>query len=406
MEQSTQLKRTLSLPQMVLYGLGTTVGAGIYALVGELAGIAGYLAPAAFLFAALLAGFTAFSFAELSCRYPRAAGAALYTQQGFHSHKLSQAVGLLVICAGIVSSAALLNAFSGYLNQLIAVESSTAIILVGLLLMAIALYGIAESIAFAALITVIEVGGLIWIIFVGQDAFTLLPESSTLLIPEFSLASIGIIFSGALLAFYAFIGFEDMVDVAEEIKNVKTNLPLAILFTLGITTILYMLITTMAVLSMPPQELAKSDAPLATLYSFHTGKEATIISLISMFAIINGSLIQLIMASRVIYGLSYRHQLPNFLHYVSPITQTPVIATTIVGVTIISLALIGELSSLAELTSLIMLVVFSMVNLALWRIKQHEPKVDGCIIFPRYLPFIAFVISSGLVLLELFQKIN
>jgi len=405
MDNNTTLKRTLSLPQMVLYGLGTTVGAGIYALIGELAGISGYLAPTSFLFAAILAGLTALSFAELSCRYPRAAGAALYTQQGFHSHHLTLIIGLLVILAGLVSSAALINAFSGYLNQLIAIDNSSSIILVTLLLTSIAVYGIAQSVFLASLITLIEVGGLIWIIFISQGAIAQLPEIGTLLIPEFNLTSLSIIFTGTLLAFYAFIGFEDMVDVAEEVQDVKRNLPLAILITLGITTILYMLIMTLAVLSIPPQELAQSSAPLATLFTLHTGKSAEIISLISILAIINGSLIQIIMASRVIYGLSYRHQLPALLSYIHPKTQTPIIATLLAGLTVMTLALIGHLSTLAEITSFLMLIVFSIVNLSLWRIKQTEPIIEGCISLPRYVALLAFISSTSFVIISIYSRL-
>ena len=109
MSGQVTLKRTLSLPMMVLYGLGTTIGAGIYALVGEVASVAGYYAPISFLIASILAGFTAISFAELSSRFPRAAGAALYVKQGFSSDRLSIVIGLLVIAAGLVSAAALVN---------------------------------------------------------------------------------------------------------------------------------------------------------------------------------------------------------------------------------------------------------------------------------------------------------
>ncbi|BCN93652.1 amino acid transporter [Thiomicrorhabdus immobilis] len=401
MSDNTPLKRSLSLPQMVLYGLGTTVGAGIYALVGELAGISGYLAPIAFLFAAFLAGLTAFSFAELSCRYPRAAGAALYTQNGFHSHRLTVTIGLLVVVAGLVSSAALISAFSGYLNQITPLDTSTSIILLCAFLTAVASYGITESIILASLITVVEVGGLVWIIYISHGALTELPGLVDLMIPELNSTSFNLVFAGALLAFYAFIGFEDMVDVAEEVKDVQRTLPLAILLTLGITTLLYMSIMVIALLSIPPQELAKSDAPLATLFSFHTGQSPHVISLIGMFAIINGALIQIIMASRVLYGLSCRHQLPALLSYVQPQTKTPIVATFLVGLNVTILALIGNLSSLAELTSFIMLIVFSVVNLALWRIKKLEPKVENCLCFPRWMALMAFLVSSGFVILEI-----
>jgi len=401
----TALKRTLSLPQLILYGLGTTIGAGIYALIDELAGLAGYLSPFAFLAASVLAGLTALSFAELSCRYPYTAGAALYTQKGFHSIRLAQFIGGLVIFAGLVSAAALINAFSGYIQQLIDIDTHEIIIIVTLLLTAIAIYGIAESVFLATLITLIEVGGLIWMIYVSKGALVHLPEIAPLLIPDLSLVSFGIIFSGALLAFYAFIGFEDMVDVAEEVKNVKRNLPLAIFSTLTITTVLYMMIMLLAVLSIPPQELAKSHAPLAMLFTFHTGQSAQVISIISMLAIINGALIQLIMASRVVYGLSQRQQLPQFLGIINRRTQTPIVATALAGIIILILALIGNLSSLAETTSLLMLVVFSIVNLALWRIKAHQPIMEGCFRVPRTFSLLAFISSSTFVLIELYSRL-
>ena len=127
--------------------------------------------------------------------------------------------------------------------------------------------------------------------------------------------------------------------------------------------------------------------------------------MIGMLAIINGSLIQIIMASRVIYGLSSRHQLPAILSYVNPKTQTPVIATVLAGLVVFLLALIGHLSTLAEITSFIMLIVFSLVNLALWRIKRNEPSPEGCITFPQWMPLLALIVSSGFVILEITKAI-
>lgn len=405
MENPTPLKRTLTLPMMVLYGLGTTIGAGIYALVGELADISGYLAPFAFLFSALLAGLTALSFAELSSRFPRAAGAALYIQVGLNSPRLARIIGLLVIAAGLISAAALVNAFSGYLNEIIHLDRNTVIVLVTMVLVVLAIYGIAESVFVASLITVVAVAGLFWVIFVSHSAFTQLPDKLPELLPNFSLVDIGFIFSGMLLAFYAFIGFEDMVDVAEEVNDAKRTLPLAIILTLSITIALYLSIMLVAVLSIPPNELALSQAPLATLYSFHTGQPATVITLIGMFSIINGALIQIIMASRVLYGLSYRQQLPAILSYVNPLTQTPIIATLLAGFVVITLALIGSLSSLAKITSIIMLIVFSLINLSLWRIKQRDPAPKNCTIFPKWIPFLGFIFSTAFVITEIVRAL-
>jgi amino acid transporter len=401
MSEATTLKRAISLPMLVLYGLGTTIGAGIYALIGELAGVSGYLAPASFLMASLLAAITALSFAELSSRYPLAAGAAFYTREGFGSVHFSTLVGLLVVVAGMVSSAALVNAFAGYLNELIALDRIIVILLATIILGLFAAWGIVQSILFTAGMTLLGIAGLIIIIYVGHGALADLPMVWPKLIPSADFTSWGFLYAGSLLAFYAFIGFEDMVVVAEEVKDVKRNLPLAILLTLGITTVLYMLIMTIAVLSIPPEVLAQSSAPLALLYEYHTGEDAKIISIIGLFAIIDGVLIQMIMASRVLYGLSARRQLPTILSRIHPKTQTPLYATALTVTSVLILALVGRLGSLAELTSIIMLIVFSLVNLSLWRIKQRIPHNMGHINLPSWISLSAFIFSSGFVVLEL-----
>jgi len=400
LSNKTPLKRSLSLTHMVLYGLGTTIGAGIYALVGELASIAGYFAPISFLIASLMATLTAMSFAELSGRFPQAAGAALYIKEGFDSQRLSTITGLLVILAGLVSAAALINGFVGYLHQFISIDRLPIIIIITCLMGSIAAWGISASVTIASLITVIEIGGLLLIIGISISGTTFhLDTMKASLIPSADFSQWSAIFAGTLLAFYAFIGFEDMVDVAEEVKDVKRNLPLAIMLTLAITTVLYMLIMTTAVLAVSPAKLALSEAPLAFLYQHFTGNNATAISIIGLLAIINGALIQMIMASRVMYGLGSRGQLPKILSFVHPKSQTPLIATFIATVTVLILALMGHLSILAEITSLIMLSIFSLINIALVRIKKHGPSTEGSICFPIWLPLTGFIVSLGFLIL-------
>jgi len=405
MKNPASLKRSLSLPMLTLYGLGTTVGAGIYALVGQIAGFAGYYAPLSFLIASILAGFTALSFAELSSRYPRAAGAALYAQHGFGSIRFSTFIGLLVVIAGLVSAAALINGFLSHLQQFIEADRILTIVLITLALGAIAGWGISESVIVASIITLIEVGGLLLVIFVSSDALSSLPSRWHELIPPIEMASWQGIFFGAVLSFYAFIGFEDMVDVAEEVKDVKYKMPLAILLTLGITLLLYVLLMIAAVLSFPPSEIAASEVPLAYLYEYNSGQEATVIMLIGMFAVINGALIQMIMASRVLYGLSSRGQLPAILSIVDRRTQTPLISTAIATLVVMGLALTGSLLSLAEATSVVMLTIFSIINLSLWRIKRQDPHPVDTIIFPAWVPIMGFFTSSAFVFAKLFSAL-
>ena len=389
---------------LVLYGLGTTIGAGIYALVGELAGIAGYLAPAAFLVASIMASLTALSFAELSGRYPRCAGAALYVKEGFASQRLSLLVGLLVISAGLVSSAAIVNGFTSYLSEFVQYDRTVAIIILCLAIGAIAAWGIAESVGIASFVTLVEIGGLLLIIVVSRSGLAELPDRWHELIPDMDITSWGAIYAGSLLAFYAFIGFEDMVEVAEETRNVRRTLPIAIIVTLCITTLLYMAVMITAVFAMPPEQLAGSEAPLSRIYEHYTGSNATVISVIGLFALINGALIQLIMAARVLYGLSSRQLLPALFRRVNNRTKTPVVATVFATAIIMALALAGRLATLAEATSLIMLCVFALVNLSLIRVKRSNPSPDGLIIFPFWVPVLGFLLSTGFVLLEAFSQ--
>jgi len=403
-EAQPELKRVLNLPMLVLYGLGTTIGAGIYALVGEIAGVAGYGAPVSFLIASIVAGFTACSFAELAARYPRAAGAALYVENGFGIKQLSLIVGLLVILAGVVSAGAMINAFTGYLQEFIALDRTLAIVGISILLGAIAAWGIAQSVALAATITLIEVGGLVWVILTAGDAFATLPEHWEQFLPGADgSAWIGVLV-GVTLSFYAYIGFEDMVDVAEEVKDVRRTMPIGILLTLAISTLLYLILMTSALLTMTPQALAATDAPLSAIYEANTGSSSRLIGLIAILAIVNGALIQLVMASRVIYGLSSRGQLPGLFRHINPHTQTPLVATGLATIMLLGLALFGHLAGLAAATSIIMLVIFTGVNLSLWRIKGRESTPPDVLSFPRWMPMTGALLSAAFVLRDLIHR--
>jgi len=400
-EERPALARTLGLPLLVLYGLGSTIGAGIYALVGEIAGAAGFGAPVSFLLACLVATCTACSFAELVARYPRAAGAALYVQHGFDSRRLARLVGLLVVLSGVVSCAAMLNAFVGYLQELVPLGRTAAILVTGLTLAALAAWGIRESVIAAALVTLVELGGLLLVIGLGADSLARLPARWT----EFAPGSAGApwpgILLGVTLAFYAFIGFEDMVDVVEETRDPSVTMPRAILLTLGLTAIIYVLLMVSALLTLPPAALEASAAPLAALYTAHTGREPVLISAIALVAITNGALIQIIMASRVVYGLASRGQLPMRLARVHPTTRTPLLATTVVTALVLTTAVSGRLGGLANAASLIMLVIFTLVNLALWRLKGRADVAPGRLSLPRAVPLVGALLSLGFVVWEI-----
>ena len=389
------LRKSLGFGVLVLYGIGTTVGAGIYALVGEIVAVAGNLAPWSFLVASAMAGLTALSFAELSGRYPRAAGTALYVENGFGSVALARTVGLLVVLSGVVSSAALVNGMTGYAQVFVDAPVALIIVCVIVVLSLVALWGIEQSAWTAGVISVIEVGGLIWIASLSVNHTEWSSVSWADYLPDGS-ATLPIL-AGAVLSFYAYIGFEDMVEVAEEVRDVRRVLPRAILTTLVVTSVIYVLLLGAVLLAVGPDFLAGADAPLAAVHERLAGGQGWVLGVIALLAIVNGALIQIIMASRVVYGLASRGQLPSQLAYVHPRLRTPLVATLLVALVICVLALTGRLAVLAEMTSAIMLTVFALANLALWRIKSSQSVVEGVMHIPRWLPLLGFVVCSYFV---------
>lgn len=372
------LRRALTLTHIVLYGLGVTIGAGIYVLIGAAAARAGMHAPVAFVLAAVLMALTASSFAELGGRIPLAAGEAAYAREAFGSDRVATAVGLLVVAIAIVSAAAISVGSAGYLGVFLPLPQSVLIAGVVLAMGGIAAAGIRESVSFAGAMTVIEVGGLLMLILAGlasgPDLITRLPEAAPPLGDSRVLAGI---MSAALLAVFAFVGFESVVNLAEEVHDPRRVVPRAIFWTLGLTTLLYVLVVWVALVAVPPAELARSDAPLALVFQRLTGGSPWIMSGIAIVATLNGIIVQVIMASRVLYGLGKQGSLPAALMQVNAATRTPVNATALTTVLVLTLALVLPLDHLADLTSRITLVMFAIINLALVRIKLrdrgHEP---------------------------------
>ncbi|MGB5535283.1 MAG: amino acid permease [Thiogranum sp.] len=402
MNQPTELKRGLSLWLLVLYGLGNILGAGIYVLVGKVAGSAGLFAPVAFLVASLVAAFTALSYAELVARYPLSAGEAVYVQKGLGLPALSVIVGLLIVLMGAVSAATIARGFVGYLDILIQVPDAVAIALLVVVLGMTATWGIVESVSIAALVTLVELLGLAMVLAVAGDSLFTIPERLPELMPPMDpVIWQGILF-GAFLAFYAFVGFEDMVNVAEEVRNPVRNVPLAILIALGVTTLLYAAVSLTAVLTVAPQQLAASDAPLATVYQQATGSKPVALSIISIFAVVNGALIQIIMGSRILYGMSRQGWLPALFGGVWRKTQTPVAATIATAAVVLVLALWLPLVTLARSTSFLVLLIFSLMNLSLLCIKWRDPHPEGLRVIPQWVPAGGIMASLGLLLFQVF----
>ncbi len=381
-----KLNRALGLPLLTLYGLGTVLGAGIYVLIGEVAGRTGGFAPISFLIASALSALTAFSFAELGGRFPKSAGEAVYVQEGFGRRELSLIVGLMVALAGIISSAAIAQGFAGYLSTFVSVPDGIAVLVLVVFLTALAAWGIAESVITAAVLTVIEAGALILIVILGapEAVMSLGTPVAPINGPVTGIA----ILSGAVLAFYAFIGFEDMVNVAEEVRDAPHTIGKAIFLVVIVTAVLYVSVAFVAVRTVPAAELATSPAPMALLFERLTNLPPQIMSLVAMLAVVNGALIQIIMSARVLYGLSHQGTLPALFGEVHTVTRTPLKGTIIVGVAVLIATLLLPLVTLAQVTSALVLVVFTVVNLALVLVKRQGPAPEGAWEVPMAVPIL------------------
>ncbi|HEY5665515.1 MAG TPA: amino acid permease [Gammaproteobacteria bacterium] len=369
--EPSHLRRSIGLPLLTLYGLGTILGAGIYVLIGEVVALAGPRAPSAFLLAAVLAGVTAFSFAELGSRVPKSAGEAAYAQAAFNRNWLAATVGWAVVAVGTVSAATMVRGFVGYLDVFVALPSAVVIIACISLLAAIASWGIGESLTAAAAITVLEILGLVFVCAIAADSFGQVGSAWRSMLPSLDSAALVGVVSGAFIAFYAFIGFEDIVNIAEEVKQPRRNLPRAIVIALVTSTTLYVLVAVVAVFAVPQDLLAGNEAPLAVIAESR-GYAPGIIAAISLFAVVNGALIQIIMASRVLYGLASDGLAPAAFARIHARTQTPVRGTLAVAGMMLVLSLFLSLGGLARITSFIALGIFTVVNVSLWRLKRNS----------------------------------
>ena len=258
------LNRAITLPLLIFYGLGVTIGAGIYVLVGATAEQAGIYAPASFLLAAIVMLFSAGSFSELSGRFPQSAGEAAYVEAAFNMPSLTVVTGALMILAAVVSASAIAVGCAGYVATLVPLPLWLIILAIIAFTSIIAAWGIVESVKFAAVLTCIEVLGLVAVVVAGvwhqPDILHRLPD---VLPPLTDTSALFAVAATSLLAFFAFIGFDGMVNIIEETENPRRNMPLGIFFTLAVAALLYFLVASVAVLVLPLNELAKSTAPIS-----------------------------------------------------------------------------------------------------------------------------------------------
>ncbi len=389
------LRRRLGVVGLTLYGVGVTVGAGIYVLIGKVAGHAWLYAPLAFLAASILAGMSAMSFAELSTRFPRSAGEAVYVREGFGSDRLALLMGFMVAAAGLVSAGAVVIGSAGYIATLIPVPIWLIAMGLIVLLTGLAIWGIAQSVAIIGLVTLVEISGLLLILAVAtpQALANETPETATVVTGGGLLASV-------VIAFFAFIGFEDMVNVAEEVREPERTMPRAIVATLLITTLLYVALAWVSNATTGVEDLAASTAPLGLVFERATGWSAAPFSLMASFATINGALVLIIMGSRVLYGLAAQGFLLRALGHVWPATGTPVAATLTASAFVLLCAVALPIGILAQIGAVLTLTTFTVVNVALIAIKRRVDLPAARFTVPSWWPWVAAAFSAAVLVGE------
>lgn len=391
----TELKRSLSLLEITLMSVGIILGAGIYVVIGEAAGLSGNAIWLSFIIAAIVATFTGLSYAELASRYPEAGAEYVYVENAFGS-KLAWLTGWLIIIASVIGSATVAIGFSRYFSSLfntpLLLISFIVLIIVGLIL----LIGVQETASLTILFMIIEAAGLILVIFIG------LPYLGTVDYLSMANGMKGVVEAGVLI-FFGYLGFEGITRLAEETEHPEKTIPKAIVYSLVITTIFYILVGIAAVSVIPWQELASAQAPLSLVAEQLLGDYSfTILSVIALFSTFNTALVMLLSGSRLLYGISKKGGLPKLFEKVSKKRHTPWIA--ILAITLFSMVflLIEDLSTVANLTNFAIFCVFILVNASLiyYRLKGHPSagfKVPLSIGKVPVIPCLGIITSLGMM---------
>jgi amino acid transporter len=398
-----ELHRSIGPVQLALYGLGSMLGAGIYGLIGKAAGEVGNAVWLAFAVALVAALLTALSYASLGSRYPRAAGAAYVTERAFGLPLLSFVVGLALVCSGLTSVATQSRVFAANLAVLFNLESIPLwwLALGFLLVLAgIVFRGIRESMWVNVLCTLVEASGLILVVAVGLSYW----GSVDLL--EMPPAAVDqgewlILMQGAVLTFFAFIGFEDTLNVAEECRDPQRTIPLGLVLAMSMAAVLYIAIAITAVSVVPWAELAAAPGPITEVVRRAAPLIPPIVFTgITLFAVANTALVNYVTASRLIYGMAHQGLLPLRLGEVHEERRTPHFAILALFLVAMPLALFGTIAELAAATVLLLLLVFDVVNAALFVLKRRPGEKHGYFEIPLAVPALGALVCLVLVVVR------
>jgi len=368
----SELKRHMGLFHLTMYGVGLILGAGIYVLIGEATAFAGNSVWISFLLGIIVAMFAGLSYAELTALFPKAAAEYTFVKHAFKNNFLAFIIGWLTAITSMIVAATVSLGFGGYLAQFVNLPiTASAILLIGILSV-VNFIGIKESAWANSIFAIITAGGLVLIIFLGMTYET--TESIDYF--EMPNGTTGIILAFVLI-FFAFIGFEDMANVAEEVKRPKKTLPRAIILSVIITGIIYILVSLSVVRVINWEELGQSAAPLAAVAERSLGVGGSVtLSAIALFATASTVLITLVAGSRILYGMAHNKSLPLSLSKIHSKTKTPWIAVIVILITSVAFALIGDIVIVANITVFAVVVTFAMINLSVIVLRYTEPNLE------------------------------
>ena len=392
------LRRSIGPFQLFAYTLGGMLGAGIYGLVGRAAGQLGGALWLGFLVAMVAALLTGLSYASLGSRYPRAGGAAYVVHQGFHRPLLTWTVGLAVMASGLTSVATQSRVVAENLLRLLDMPGVPPVLIsLGFLLLVagIVARGIRESMWLNIFCTIIEAAGLALVIVVG---FRFLGSADLFETPSPEGIGASLLLQGAILTFFAFIGFEDTLNVAEECHNPSRTVPIGIISAMLVATALYMAVAITAVSVVPWRELAEAPGPLAEVMARAAPwMPGWVYVAITVFAVANTALLNYVTASRLTYGMARQGLLPAVLGRVHPRTRTPHVAVGALLVVVVALMLAGDIGQLASATVLLLLAVFACVNVALLVLQRRPGEPRGGFEVPSFVPALGAVVCLALL---------
>ena len=401
-EDEPTLHRSIGPMQMALYGLGSMLGAGIYGLIGKAAGQVGNTVWLAFIVALIAALLTALSYASLGSRYPRAAGAAYVAQRAYGFPLLSFMVGLALVCSGLTSIATQSRVFGANLIELIGLEGMpVAGLALGFLMImsGIVFRGIRESMWVNILCTVVEAAGLILVVLVGMSYWGSVDYLETPVAGDDH--AMLIVIQGAVLAFFAFIGFEDMYNVAEEVRDPQRTIPIGLVTAMVAAAIIYIAVAITAVSVVPWQELSEAPGPITEVVARAAPAIPPILFTgITLFAVANTGLVNFVTASRLLYGMARQGLLPQILGRVHNGRRTPHIAILVLFLILVPLALSGTIAELASATVLLLLAVFTVVNGALFVLKGRKTEKPGLFEIPRFIPALGTLVCLSLIVVR------